>query len=58
MARKMTRPIIDIIPHYEGNATIYEAFGKVYAHIFRDKLKRQESTPLKNEEKSNKLKSS
>jgi hypothetical protein len=58
MARKMTRPVIDVVPHYEGNATIYEAFGKVYAQIFREKLKEQKSAPLKIEGESHTLKSS
>ena len=52
MARKTTRPVIDVVPHYEGNATIYEAFGKVYAQIFREKLKEQKSAPLKIEGES------
>lgn len=58
MARKITRPIIDIVPHYEGNATIYEVYGKVYAQIFKDKLKADKSAPLKAEHKDDKLKSS
>lgn len=58
MARKMTRPVIDVVPHYEGNATIYEVFGKVYAQIFRDKLKKQKSAPLKIKDENHTLKSS
>ena len=58
MAKKMTRPVIDVATHYEGNATIYEVFGKVYAGIFRDKLKEQKSAPLKAINKNDKLKSS
>ncbi len=58
MAKKMTRPIIDIVPHYEGNATIYEVFGKVYAGIFREKLKAEKSAPLKVISNPDKLKSS
>lgn len=58
MSRKMTRPVIDVVPHYEGNATIYDAFGKVYAQIFREKLKEPKPVPLKCTEESDKLKSS
>ena len=58
MAKKMTRPVIDVVPHYEGNATIYEVFGKVYAGIFRDKLKSEKSAPLKAISETDKLKSS
>jgi len=58
MAKKMTRPVIDVVPHYEGNATIYEAYGKVYAGIFRDKLKAEKSAPLKATSKTDKLESS
>jgi len=55
MARKMTRPVIDVTAHYEGNETIYAVFGKVYAQMFRAKLK---SAPLKTTHKADKLKSS
>lgn len=58
MAKKMTRPVIDVIPHYEGNTTIYEAYGKVYAGIFRDKLKEKKSAPLNANSETDKLKSS
>lgn len=46
MPKKMIRPVIDVECHYEGDTTIYEAFGKVYAQIFREKLNENTIAPL------------
>jgi len=58
MKRKAKRPIIEVTVFHDGNATIYEVYGKVYAHIFREKLRRAKSAPLQAKPKTHKLKSS
>jgi len=58
MAKKMVRPVIDVETFYEGNATIYEVFGKVYARMFSEKLKEEKSVPLQNTNKKDTVKSS
>lgn len=58
MSKKAIRPIIDVESISDGKATICEVFGKVYAQIFREKLKEQSSTPLKTERKDPTLESS
>lgn len=58
MAKTRTRPVIQIQTYYNGGATIYEAFGKVYAGIFRDKLHAAPSAHLKEGREIPKLKSS
>jgi len=58
MSKQMQRPVIEVQAFYDGNSTIYEAFGKVYAQIFREKLREQKSAPLANASKNDKVKSS
>lgn len=58
MAKTRTRPVIEIQAYYDGGATIYEAFGKVYAGIFRNKLNTSSSAHLKEGREIPKLKSS
>ena len=55
MAKKPVRPVIDLVSFCEGKETIYAAFGKVYAQIFRDKLT---AAPLQVKPEGDRLKSS
>jgi len=58
MRKARKRPKIEVTVFHDGNITIYEAYGKVYAQKFREKLSKDESTPLQARHKTNKLKSS
>ncbi len=58
MGRKGTRPVIDVVVFYEGDATIYDAFGKVYAWLFREKLEAGQDAPLQETRKEGRVESS
>lgn len=53
MSKTASRPKISVTAYYDGNATLHEVFGKVYAQIIRDKRK---SAPLQFQQKTNTLK--
>jgi hypothetical protein len=58
MRKAKKRPKIDVAIFHDGNVTIYEAYGKVYAQKFREKLSKDKSAPLPAKQKITKLKSS
>ena len=57
MNRTADKPKITAVSHYSGETSLIDAYGKVYALIFREKL-RAVSAPLPEKQKQSNVKSS